>query len=84
MDEGEWEARHELGVGKMIWGSDYPHIEGSWPHTLERLGKAFKDVPRDDVARMIGLNAAEVYGFDLEKLRPLATEYGPTVDSIGC
>ncbi len=84
MDEGEWEARHELGVGRMIWGSDYPHIEGSWPHTLERLGKAFKDVPRDDVARMIGLNAAEVYGFDLEKLRPLAAEHGPTLDSIGC
>ena len=84
MDEGEWEARHELGVERLIWGSDYPHIEGSWPHTVERLGKAFKDVPRDDVARMVGLNAAEVYGFDLDKLTTLAAEYGPAVDRIGC
>ncbi len=32
---------------------------------------------------MIGLNAAEVYGFDVDKLLPLAEEYGPPLDSIG-
>ncbi len=84
MDEGEWEARQELGVERVMWGSDYPHIEGSWPHTVERLGKAFKDIPKEEVARMVGLNAAEVYGFDLDKLLPLAEEYGPPLDSIGC
>jgi hypothetical protein len=68
----------------MIWGSDYPHLEGSWPHTVERLGQAFKDVPRNQVARMIGFGAAEVYGFDLDQLAPLAAEFGPALEKIGC
>ena len=84
MDEGEWDARGELGVNKLIWGSDYPHLEGTWPHTVERLGEVFKDAPRDEVAQLIGLTAAEVYGFDLDVLRPLAAEHGPTFDRIGC
>jgi predicted TIM-barrel fold metal-dependent hydrolase len=84
MDEGEWEARHALGVGRVLWGSDYPHLEGSWPHSVEHLSRTFKDVPRDEVARMVGLNAADVYGFDLHRLRQLAAAYGPLVDRIGC
>ena len=84
MDEGEWEARHQLGVGRLIWGSDYPHPEGSWPHTVERLAQTFKDVPRDEVVRMIGLTAAEVYGFDLGELSRLAAEHGPLLHQIGC
>ncbi len=84
MDEGEWDARHALGVDRLVWGSDYPHLEGSWPHTVERLGQAFKDVPRDEVAKMIGLTAAEVYGFDLDPLWTLAAEHGPMLDRIGC
>lgn len=84
MDEGEWEARHQLGVDRLIWGSDYPHLEGSWPRTVEQLGQTFKDVPRDEVTRMIGLTAAGVYGFDLGKLAHLAAEHGPPLERIGC
>jgi predicted TIM-barrel fold metal-dependent hydrolase len=84
MDEGEWNARHALGVDRMIWGSDYPHLEGSWPHTVKRLGETFADVPRDEVARMVGLTAARLYGFDLDRLRPLAALHGPSLDRIGC
>ncbi len=29
-----------------MWGSDYPHIEGTWPHTADKLAQAFADVPR--------------------------------------
>ena len=84
MDEGEWEARHQLGVDRLIWGSDYPHLEGSWPRTVEQLGQTFKDVPRDEVTRMVGLTAAGVYGFDLGELARLASEHGPLLEQIGC
>jgi predicted TIM-barrel fold metal-dependent hydrolase len=83
MDEGEWETRHVLGVDKLMWGSDYPHLEGSWPHTLPVLQKVFQDVARPDVARMLGETTAQVYGFDLERLRPLADRLGPEVGRIG-
>ncbi|NQZ98306.1 MAG: amidohydrolase [Myxococcales bacterium] len=84
MDEGEWEARRVLGVEHLIWGSDYPHLEGSWPHTVERLAHTFKDVPRDEVSRLIGLTAATVYGFDRDQLALLAAEHGPELERIGC
>jgi predicted TIM-barrel fold metal-dependent hydrolase len=83
MDEGEWEARGDLGVDRLVWGSDYPHLEGTWPHTVEHLGRAFEAVPRAEVARLIGLNAASVYGFDVDRLAALASEYGPELDRIG-
>jgi hypothetical protein len=41
-------------------------------------------VPRDEVAQMIGLTAADVYGFGLDSLKALAAEYGPKLDQIGC
>jgi hypothetical protein len=39
---------------------------------------SFAGVPEDEVRRMIGANAADVYGFDWELLERLADEHGPT------
>ncbi len=66
-----------------MWGSDYPHMEGCWPHTLETLQHIFAGVARDDVAIMVGGTAADVYRFDVEKLLPLAGELGPPLERIG-
>jgi hypothetical protein len=35
-------------------------------------------VPEDDVRAMVGGNAAELYGFDLDALAPLAAQFGPS------
>ena len=37
---------------------------------------------RDTVQRMLAGTAAELYGFDLDKLRPIAEQVGPTVDEV--
>jgi len=34
-------------------------------------------------ARIFGLNAAEFYGFDVDALRPIADEIGPTPEDLG-
>ncbi len=83
MNEGEWDARYDLGVDRLMWGTDYPHMEGWWPHTLERLVETFRQVPRKELEQMLGRTAAEVYGFDLDQLLPLAAELGPTLNRIG-
>ena len=83
MPKAEAQLRHRIGVDRLMWGSDYPHIEGTWPHTQQRLQAVFAGVPRAEVERMLGLNAAEVYGFDAAALEPLAARCGPPVDSIG-
>jgi predicted TIM-barrel fold metal-dependent hydrolase len=76
------ENRHRIGVDRIMWGSDYPHLEGTWPHTLESLRETFGRVPEDELRAMLGETAAEVFGFDTEKLAKVAERIGPTAEQI--
>ena len=78
----EVKLRHAVGVDKIMWGSDYPHKEGSNPFTLEAMRAAFAGVDPDEVTAMLGTNAARTYGFDLDVLRPIADEIGPRVGDV--
>ena len=66
--EDEVELRHTLGVGNMMWGSDLPHVEGTYPRSRQHLAKLFAGVPREEVEAIVGFNAARMMNFDLEKL----------------
>ena len=79
----ELARRYEIGVGNLMWGNDFPHPEGTWPHTRQWLRDAFGDIPVDETAAILGANAAEFYGFDVEALQPLADRIGPTPDDLG-
>jgi predicted TIM-barrel fold metal-dependent hydrolase len=74
--------RSAVGVGRIMWGNDFPHREGCWPWSHEHLRLAFGGVPVDEVAAMVGGNAARVYGFDLDALAPVAARVGPLVDEV--
>jgi predicted TIM-barrel fold metal-dependent hydrolase len=76
-------ARYDIGVDNLMWGSDYPHIEGSWPHTEAKLKEGFGDVPRAEVERIVGANAIETFGFDRAALAELARTVGPPADLLG-
>ncbi len=67
---------------KIMWGSDYPHVEGSHPWTREHLRLTFHDVPEAEVRSMLGQTAAAVYGFDVNQLTPIASRIGPTPTEI--
>ncbi len=79
----EVEARHEIGVERIMWGSDYPHIEGTWPESRERLREMFGGVPESEVRLMVGENAARLYDFDRERLRAIADRIGPPASELG-
>jgi len=72
----------EIGVHKIMWGSDYPHLEGTWPNTREALTETFYDFAEEDIRAILGLNAANVYGFDVDALSPVAQEIGPSIAEI--
>jgi predicted TIM-barrel fold metal-dependent hydrolase len=69
--------RHALGIDKLMWGSDYPHIEGSWPQTKEWIHSAFEGVPETEIRLMLGENAVDCYGLEDETLRKIADRVGP-------
>jgi len=78
MSRLECEDRHSIGVHKLMWGSDFPHEEGTWPWTAAALSNTFGgDVPLADIKAMIGGNAINCYRLDEEVLRPIAERVGP-------
>lgn len=74
--------RHDVGIENIMWGVDYPHIEGSQPYTRIHLRRTFSGIPTDEVEQMVTRNAAKLYKFDLDALRPLADEFCPTKEEI--
>ncbi len=78
----ELEGMQQIGAEKVLWGNDYPHYEGTFPYNLESLRLTFSDIPERERRMLFAENAAALYGFDLEKLRPMAEKYGPTPEQI--
>jgi predicted TIM-barrel fold metal-dependent hydrolase len=76
------EVRTLMGADRFMWGSDYPHDEGTAPYTREHLRQVFHSVGAADMRAILGENAAKLYDFDLEALKPLAEQYGPTVEEL--
>ncbi|NQZ95279.1 MAG: amidohydrolase [Myxococcales bacterium] len=78
----EAEARHAIGLECIMWGSDYPHPEGSWPHTVDHRRESLRGLPEADIAAILGGNAARFYDLDVEKLAPIAARVGPEKSSF--
>jgi predicted TIM-barrel fold metal-dependent hydrolase len=74
----ECALRHEIGVDRLMWGTDYPHVEGSCPYPRAHLRLPFAGMDPDEIQPLVGLNAAKLYGFDHEALAKLAARVGPT------
>ena len=71
-----------IGRDRFMWGSDYPHDEGTYPQTREHLRARFADKDPALVQQLVGGNAAALYDFDLDALAPLASKVGPTYDEV--
>jgi hypothetical protein len=71
-----------VGVDRILWGSDYPHYEGTFPYTRQALRLTFADVRPDETRLMLGENAARLYGFDLAALAPIAERVGVTPEAV--
>ena len=76
-DEGSTAVRHDIGIANVMWGTDYPHPEGSWPHTHEKLMTYMKGMPEAELHSILSGNAVECYDLDVEKLNPIAERIGP-------
>ena len=71
------ELRAAIGLDQIMWGSDYPHPEGTWPNTAEYLRTTFAGFPEADGRKILGDNAVQFYGLDRDKLQQVADRIGP-------
>jgi hypothetical protein len=82
MKRQEAEMREEIGVDRLMWGADYPHLEGAAPVHRLVLRHVFGGMPEEDLRRILGLNAAGLFGFDVDLLQAVADRVGPTVADL--
>jgi predicted TIM-barrel fold metal-dependent hydrolase len=52
----------------MMWGSDYPHSESTFPRSREIIAEILAGVPEDEQAKIVGATTARVYRFDRAKI----------------
>ena len=53
--------RDIIGVDTLMWGSDYPHHESTFPRSREILEEILADCTEDEKSEITGGNAARVY-----------------------
>jgi predicted TIM-barrel fold metal-dependent hydrolase len=84
MSHADATAAVEQGFAdRVMWGSDYPHIEGTFPNSVLSLRLALAGIEdRGAVRMMLGETAADLYGFDSEVLCKVADEVGPSMEEL--
>ena len=55
------EQRHRIGVDNLMWATDYPHPDCTWPESQQVLETHFASIPLAEARKIIGGNAARVY-----------------------
>ena len=60
--------RDVIGIDNMMWGSDYPHSESTFPQSRKILSQILAEVPGDEQAKITAGNTARVYHFDIARL----------------
>lgn len=56
--------RHDIGVKALLWGSDFAHATGDWPHSRDVIEQTFVGVPADERYLMLAGNAVEFFQLD--------------------
>jgi len=56
--------KHDL-VDNFLWANDYPHHEGSWPHSAAAIEREMNHFDDDERAKILGLNAAKLWKFEV-------------------
>jgi predicted TIM-barrel fold metal-dependent hydrolase len=82
MPRHEGQERHRIGLDKILWGSDYPHLEGTWPNTRAYMHQTFSDYPENEIRAILGESALKAYAFDPQAVRTAAARVGPSLADI--
>jgi len=56
----------KFGLEKnCLWANDYPHHEGTWPHSAEAIERTMSGISDGTRAKILGLNANKMFNFNL-------------------
>lgn len=55
---------HDL-IDNYVWANDYPHHEGTWPHSAQAIERTMGDLTDEQRAKVLGLNAARMWDIEI-------------------
>lgn len=55
-------TRDGPGASQLMWASDYPHSDSTWPNSRAVIERDFVGVDAGDLAAIVGGNAEQLYG----------------------
>jgi predicted TIM-barrel fold metal-dependent hydrolase len=58
------QLRSHIGIENLMWGSDYPHAESTFPKSREIVAHILENIPDEEKAKIAGENAARLYHFN--------------------
>lgn len=77
-DPSTLSLRHVIGVDHIMFETDYPHADSTWPHSQDLLRKRFADLPFEEASMIAGGNAAKLFRHPL----PTSADWPPIVTSL--
>lgn len=54
-------VRESIGVERIMWSSDFPHLDSSWPESQQFLNKHLAGVPADEASLIVAGNCVRLY-----------------------
>jgi predicted TIM-barrel fold metal-dependent hydrolase len=56
--------RQEVGVDRMMWSTDFPHVVTRWPNSRKVLESQMAGVPEEEKRKMVAGNAIDFFRLD--------------------
>jgi len=53
--------RHDVGIDRVMWSTDFPHIESDWPNSMHVIAETFSGVPDDEKYRLVAGNCIDFF-----------------------
>jgi predicted TIM-barrel fold metal-dependent hydrolase len=53
--------REFIGVDRIMWSSDFPHLDSSWPESQQFLNKHLAGVPAEEARLIVAENCVRLY-----------------------
>ena len=50
-----------IGAEHILWSTNLPLANSTWPRTQETIARCFRDIPAEDREKVLWKNAAELY-----------------------
>jgi predicted TIM-barrel fold metal-dependent hydrolase len=60
-DPSTIDTRYRIGVENIMVETDYPHGDGTWPHTQDLIADVWGHIPTDELRLMCHANAAQLF-----------------------